>query len=178
MAGGSKRCGDGPRCGACGAAADNGAAPRRRPARVLPTPVRAAVAGRVASNWAAARRIAADGIGVEGKDKVATAQTGLAQGAITADRRPQTAVKPGCSPWRDYAVGLRAERGTSPSVRSQGCSESHQKLAVGSSHEVSSSVPALSQSLVGVRSGSLNMGEPQLAQKRRIIAKPLAPVSR
>ena len=63
----------------------------RRPAKVLPKPVKTAVAGRVASGRVAARRIAAAGLGVAGKDKVATAQTALAQGTITADRRPQTA---------------------------------------------------------------------------------------
>lgn len=50
-------------------------------------------------------------------------------------------------------------------------------LAVGLTHEVSSSVPAFSQSSCGVATTSENIGDPQVEQKCRNTGNPLLPAS-
>ncbi len=50
-------------------------------------------------------------------------------------------------------------------------------LTCGWIHEVSSNVPALIQSIVGIAATSENMGDPHLAQNLRNTGRPLSPTS-
>jgi hypothetical protein len=73
--------------------------------------------------------------------------------------------------------GLRGMRGIASFIRTHGCAESHQMLTCGSSHDVSSNAPALTQSVVGIAATFENIGDPHLEQNRRNTGRPLSPTS-
>jgi hypothetical protein len=65
-------------------------------------------------------------------------------------------------------------RGIASFICTHGWAELHQTLTCGWSHEVSSSVPALTQSIVGIAATSDNMGDPHLEQNLRNTGMPLS----
>lgn len=73
--------------------------------------------------------------------------------------------------------GLVGNCGIASGSFTQGWAERHHTLTCGCTHELSSSVPAFNQSIVGVASTSETIGEPQAAQKRRCTGRPLSPLS-
>jgi len=75
------------------------------------------------------------------------------------------------------AGGLVGNCGIVSGSFTQGWTKRYHTLACGCTHEVSSSVPAFNQSIVGVASTSDTIGEPQAAQKRRCTGNPLSPLS-
>jgi len=73
--------------------------------------------------------------------------------------------------------GLRGICGIPSLIFTHGCAESHQMLTCGCSQDVSSSVPALTQSIVGVAVTSEKIGEPHFEQNLRNTGSPLSPIS-
>jgi hypothetical protein len=68
-------------------------------------------------------------------------------------------------------------RGIASFICTHGCAESHQMLTSGWSHDVSSNVPALTKSIVGIAATSENIGDPHLEQNLRNTGRPLSPTS-
>jgi hypothetical protein len=73
--------------------------------------------------------------------------------------------------------GFRFTSSLEPPIISQGCALSHQISMLGLSQDVSSSVPALMNSISGMASSWEAIGEPQLPQNFRNTGRPLSPTS-